>query len=92
VQIEDKIWRAYGILKFARTITPEEGMNLMSAVRLGVQIGIIKGLNFSTLNSILMQSQFGHLEWEADRPLNKAERDVKRAEKIRSLLENQQVL
>jgi protein arginine kinase len=92
VQIEDKIWRAYGILKFARSITPEEGMNLMSAVRLGVQLGIIKGLGISSMNSILMQSQFGHLEWEANRSLNKAERDVKRAEKIRSLLGNQQVL
>lgn len=92
IQIEDKIWRAYGILKYARSITPEEGMNLMSAVRLGVQLGIIKGLGISTLNAILMQSQFGHLEWEASRPLSKAERDVRRAEKIRSLLGDQQVI
>jgi protein arginine kinase len=92
VQIEDKIWRAYGILKYARAITPEEGMNLMSAVRLGVHLGVIKGLNISTLNNILMFSQYGHLEWEAKRPLNKAERDVRRAEKIRKLLENEEVL
>ncbi|MFQ6103785.1 MAG: protein arginine kinase [Candidatus Glassbacteria bacterium] len=92
VQIEDKIWRAYGILRFARAITPEEGMNLMSAVRLGVQLNVIKGLNISTLNNILMFSQYGHLEWEANRPLNKAERDERRAAKIRSLLDKEEAL
>ena len=92
VQIEDKIWRAYGILRYARAVTPEEGMNLMSAVRLGVQLGIIKGLSISTLNSVLMFSQYGHLEWEAKRPLNKAERDVRRAAKVRSLLEIQKAI
>ncbi len=92
VQIEDKIWRAYGILRYARAITPEEGMNLMSAVRLGVQLDVIKGLNISTLNNILMYSQYGHLEWVAGRPLNKAERDVRRAGKIRELLEVEEAL
>lgn len=91
-QIEDKIWRAYGILKFARAITPEEGMNLMSAVRLGVHLGIIKGLSIATLNNILMFSQYGHLEWEDKRALNRADRDVKRAEKIRSLLKDHEVI
>jgi len=92
IQIEDKIWRAFGILKYARAITPEEGMNLMSAVRLGVNLGVIEGLTISTLNNILMFSQYGHLEWEAGRPLNKAERDVRRSARIRKLLANDEVL
>src|SRR5690606_3823915 len=33
--IEDKVWRAYGMLLYARTITSEETMDLLSAVRMG---------------------------------------------------------
>src|SRR3954468_10184997 len=32
---EDKIWRAYGLLRYARTLSFEELMNLLSGVRLG---------------------------------------------------------
>jgi protein arginine kinase len=33
--MEDKIWRAFGILKHARVLTSDEVMNLLSAIRLG---------------------------------------------------------
>ena len=32
---EDKIWRAYGLLRYARTLDYVELMNLLSGVRLG---------------------------------------------------------
>ena len=41
--IEDKVWRAYGLLRYARTLSFEEAMNLLSGVRLGVGVGLIPG-------------------------------------------------
>ena len=38
VQIEDKVWRAYGTLRHCRTIHSREVINLCSAVRLGVAL------------------------------------------------------
>jgi protein arginine kinase len=35
---EDKIWRAYGLLRYARSLSFEELMNLLSGVRLGVPV------------------------------------------------------
>ncbi len=37
--IEDKVWRAYGLLRYARSLSFEEAMNLLSGVRLGVGVG-----------------------------------------------------
>ena len=34
--LEDKVWRAFGLLRYARTLSFEEAMNLLSGVRLGV--------------------------------------------------------
>ncbi|MDH5284796.1 MAG: ATP--guanido phosphotransferase, partial [Gemmatimonadota bacterium] len=38
--IEDKVWRAYGLLRHARSLSFEEAMNLLSGVRLGVGLGL----------------------------------------------------
>ena len=40
MQIEDKVWRAYGTLRYCRSIHAREVINLCSAVRLGVALGL----------------------------------------------------
>jgi protein arginine kinase len=40
IQIEDKVWRAYGTLRHCRSIHAREVINLCSAVRLGVALGL----------------------------------------------------
>ena len=82
--IQDKVWRAYGILQHARTITSEEVMNLLSAVRLGVSMKLIKKLSVSTINRMLIYSQNAHLDVAAGKNLNSTERDINRATIIRS--------
>ena len=59
--IEDKLWRAYGTLRYARSLTFDEAMNLLSGVRLGVGVGLIPGLAMYTLNKLLIFSQAAHL-------------------------------
>ncbi|MCE5270042.1 protein arginine kinase [bacterium] len=82
--IQDKVWRAYGILEHARTISVEEVMNLLSAVRLGVSMKLIKTLSVSKVNHMLIGSQDAHLDIAAGRILDPVERDIYRANVIRS--------
>jgi len=82
--IQDKVWRAYGILEHARTITSEEVMNLLSAVRLGVSMKLIKKLSVSSINRMLIYSQDAHLDMAAGKNLDSTERDISRATVIRS--------
>lgn len=52
--IEDKVWRAYGMLKHARMITSEETMDLLSAVRMGVSLGIIQEVKMDAINELFL--------------------------------------
>ncbi len=60
--IEDKVWRAYGLLRHARSTGFEEVMNLLSGVRLGVGLDLIRGVRVYTLNRIMIFAQAAHLE------------------------------
>jgi len=85
-EIKDKIWRAYGILKCARVLTSEETMNLLSAVRLGMALGVLDMISLTLLNEILVLAQPAHIQRTYGAKLSTAERDVKRAELIRGKL------
>lgn len=81
--IEDKIWRAYGILEHARVLTSEEVMNLLSAVRLGHAMGIIKNLDIALINEILLLSQPSHLQKFYGTEMDHNRRDFVRAQMVR---------
>jgi protein arginine kinase len=84
--IEDKIWRAYGLLRYARSLSFEEVMNLLSGVRLGVSMNLLSGLRVYTLNKIMIYAQDAHLQQAAGRPLREAESDLHRATYVRRVL------
>ena len=82
-QIEDKIWRAYGLLQNARVLSSQELMSLLSAVRLGVSMEIITSVSLATLNSLMILMQPAHLQKLFRREMDADERDVRRAELVR---------
>jgi len=84
--IEDKIWRAYGLLRYARSLSFEEVMNLLSGLRLGASLKLLPGLSVYTLNKIMIYAQAAHLEQAAGRPLSEAECDLHRAAYVRRVL------
>ena len=84
--LEDRIWRAYGQLKCARVITSEETMNLLSSLRMGVNLGIVTDIPVATVNEIFLLSQPAHLQKLEGRRLGSDERDVARATFIRNRL------
>ena len=84
--IEDKIWRAYGLLRYARALTFDEVMNLLSGVRLGVSMKLLPGLSVYTLNKLMIFAQSAHLQQAAGRSLSEAESDLHRAAYVRRIL------
>jgi protein arginine kinase len=88
--IEDKVWRAYGLLRHARSASFEEVMNLLSGVRLGVGLKLIPGLRVEALNRIMIFSQAAHLQHAAEAPLAEGEADVRRASFVRGELASEE--
>ncbi len=89
--LEDRVWRAYGLLANARVIGSDEALELLSALRLGIDLGIIKNVNPEILNVLLVFSRPGYLQQIFDRELDAEERDIYRAQLIREIItgENQ---
>jgi protein arginine kinase len=87
-QIEDKVWRAFGLLRYGRLMRPGEVMNLCSAIRLGLGSGLLSGVSYSLLNSLMVLSQPAHVERVSGKSLNESEGNIARATLVRRLLEN----
>ncbi len=85
--LEDKIYRSLGILKNAHIISSQETIELLSMVRLGVDMGMVKDVARSALNELFIMIQPAHLQKIEGKKLAATERDARRASLIRQKLE-----
>src|SRR5690625_2036086 len=86
IQLEDQIYRSYGVLQYSRIIESKEAATCLSNVRLGIDLGIIKDVSRHILNELMTLSQPGFLQQYARKILNAEERDILRASLIRERL------
>ncbi len=84
--LDDRIWRSYGILCNARTISSEETMLHLSHLRLGINLGRIKLLDLPTVNELFLLTQPAHLQKVHGARLNGEQRSSARADCIRRRL------
>ncbi len=84
----DKIGRAYGILQNSHLLTSGEAMNLLSLIRLGIDLGAFPDANRSVIDRLLIEAQPGHLQHARHEPLEAGQRDVVRAGLLRTEFAN----
>lgn len=85
-RLEDLIWRAYGLLRHARLLGYRDFSELLSGVRLGVSLGVLKAPAIGSLNSMMVFAQAAHLDEAAGRALSAEERRCHRAGYVRATL------
>lgn len=86
IQIENKVFRSLGILKNARIISSEEAMGLLSDIKLGVNLGLIDGIDNNSVTKLMTIIQPGFLQKKYEKEFSIDERDIKRALLIREKL------
>ena len=84
--LRDHVGRAYGILSNAHLVSTGEALDLLSGLRLGVDLGILKDIRRETIDELMVLTQPGHLQKLAGRRLKARERDRVRADLIRRRL------
>ena len=84
--VEDRVFRAYGILSHARVVSTKEALELLSQLRLGLNLGLINGISYSDLNEVIVGLRPAHLQKRVGQILSTAERDVERARLLRTWL------
>lgn len=82
-KISDRIGRAFGILKSCHVISSTEAMNLLSLMRLAIDLGYLPGVDQIKIDRLFIENQPGHIQIKADSAIDPEQRDVLRAEMLR---------
>ena len=84
--VYNHIGRAYGILANAHSISSKETMNLLSLMRLGVDVGLFPGVDRALVDELFILTQPAHLQKQHSEKLSAEERDLLRADMVRERL------
>src|SRR6266850_6941241 len=86
--VYNHIGRAYGILANAHSISSKETMNLLSLMRLGVDMGLFPEVDRSLADELFIVTQPAHLQKQHAEKLSAEERDLLRADMVRERLKH----
>src|SRR5581483_8704328 len=84
--LQDKVARAFGTLCSATMMTSEETMDLLSSVRLGINLGLLEDITIPTVNELFIHTQPAHLQKLMGASLDGEDRNAARARYLRSRL------
>jgi protein arginine kinase len=87
IRVHDHVGRAYGILANAALMTTGEALDLLSALRMGIDLGLLPGIVRREIDLLFIRIHPAHLQKVAGVVLSSEERDIKRAQLVRKFLE-----
>lgn len=88
VELEDIVYRSYGILYNCKKISYKECKKLLSNVKLGVDLGIIKELTDFKVKELELYTKPANLQKRLGKKIDEYELEIKRAETIRQIIDN----
>ena len=86
VELEDMVLRSYGILTNCRKISYEEAKELLSNIKLGVDLGILDNLDDSKVQKLYLYTKPANLQKYLGAKYDKVEQEIKRAEIIKQIV------
>ncbi len=78
----DFIARALSVLKSARLLNTSEALEFLSAIRMGISMGLCSRLQVTDVDAMILAMQPGHLQSSVGIVMEPDERDARRAEFI----------
>lgn len=84
--LDDKVFRALGLLRSARMLSSEEVLFLLSHLRMGVNLGRVKGVDINRVNELFLLTQQAHLQKVINKKVEGDARKIERANFVRSKL------
>lgn len=62
LDLEDRVWRSFGILQYSRRLSYIESMDHLSNIRLGIILAVIKNIDVKVVNDLMVNIQWAHLQ------------------------------
>ena len=86
IELEDRLYRDYGILTNARKLNSSETEKLMSELKLGTDLGVIPELNDFKVKKIMLYSKPANLQKYCGRIMEEEEQEIERAKVIKKII------
>lgn len=81
----DHVGRAWGVCAHAHRMSSREALNHLSALRLGVDMGMLSCIDRTLLDDLLVWVQPGHMQVDHKKDFDAESRDRERAARLRAL-------
>lgn len=86
IELEDKIYRDYGIFTNCKKISSDEALERLSIIKLGTDLGILKEITDSKILQLYIYTKPANLQKYLGNKYECQERDIKRAEIIKQII------
>lgn len=86
IDLEDKIYRSYGILSNCKKISSDETRRLLSYIKLGTDLGILDELTDLKVQKLYLYTKPANMQKYLGEQYEALERDIKRAEVIKQII------
>lgn len=86
ISLRDHVGRAYGILSQAQLLNSRETLDLLSALRLGIDLGLVADWSKAAIDELFILIQPGHLQKIGGKTIGAEKRDMERARLVRERL------
>lgn len=90
IELEDKIIRSCGLLRYNRKMSSEEAMSYLSDIKLGVDLGILDNADNKNIVDLMVNIQPGKLQCNLKEKLGKKERDIERSKYLREFFKEEE--
>ena len=87
LKLEDEVYRSYGILANARRLSEDENIELLSKVKLGTDLGIIKELNDKKVRELMLFTKPANMQKRLGTKLSVIDQEASRCEVIKQILQ-----
>jgi len=86
LELENKLYRSFGLIMYSKMLTLEECMGLLSDVKLGTDMGIIKELNDGKIKKLWLYTKYANMQKYFGQTINEKEESIKRAEVVQQII------
>ena len=86
IELQDMVYRDFGVLSNARRISEEEIKDLLSSVKLGCDLGIISEVDDKKILELMLYTKDSNLQKRVGKKLNSYEREIERANVVKQIL------
>ena len=89
LDLEDKLYRDFGVLSNARKMSEEEAVELLSNIKLGTDLGIINEINDLKVSKLILNTKPANLQLRVGKKLSRYEQEIERANVIKQIIKEE---